>query len=122
MGMDMYLYLAKAGTNLDESAHTYPYGYDSDSDDYYLQSDEVFELYYSRKFWDLFEAMPFTKGYECGAYQPLSREDIKAMLDYSCTHPDYWGDYTTVVTLCRILDRYDTWFKNGWRVYFECDW
>lgn len=126
MGMDMNLYRARCADDIDyyyaswdiSKNNEYEYKYDDDEDDVM----PVAEIYYSRKFWDLYEAMSFTKDYECGEYIRLSKEQVKEMLDYSVLHPDYFGDFNTVVNLCRIYYKFDEWEKRGLHVFFECDW
>lgn len=122
MGMDMYLYRARAekaiNDYLDSMSYTNePFDWQDDNTNV-----PVAEVYYSRKFWDLYHAMSFTKDYDCGQYLRLTKKEIKEMLDYSILHPDYFGDFSTVEKLCRIYYKYDEWEDKGYHIFFECDW
>ena len=124
MGMDMNMYRARRAEDIDKyyQGHFEPTEYD-----YYMDGEEedtapVVEMYYSRKFWDLYQAMSFTKGYEFGEYMRITKAQVKEMLNFSATHPDYFGDFGTVQSLCRIYHKFDEWEARGLHVFFECDW
>lgn len=126
MGMDMNMYRARNAAAIDKYLEAWNFN-DDPAYDHYIDGTEedtfpVVEIYYSRKFWDLFEAMSFTNNYQCGAYLRLTKANVKEMLDYSATHPDYFGDFETVKNLCYIYYKFDEWEARGLHVFFECDW
>ena len=126
MGMDMNLIRARNKEAIEQYYSTWTI--DSDPDyNFHMDGSEadtfpVVEVYYSRKFWDLFRAMSFTKNYECGEYIRLNKRELKEMLDYSITHPDYFDHFNSVPELCRVYHKFDEWEARGLHVYFECDW
>lgn len=129
MGMDLYLFTAHSKKEL-EDEHFFTNLFNrkaaiEDEDDtsspyeFYAQPNEV---YYARKFWDLFRNLSFTKDYECGDYIPLERQHVQEMLKVACEHEDYFGDFNTVPSLCRLLKYWDILEENHLKVFFECDW
>jgi len=124
MGMDMNMWRARRAEDINAYYHG-DFGFTEY--DYYNDGDEedtapVVEIYYSRKFWDLYNAMSFTHDYECGEYIRLTKAEVKEMLDFSIANPDYFDDFGTVQSLCRIYYKFDEWEARGLHVFFECDW
>ena len=106
MGMDAYIFKAKTKKAFEE-------------ENWY---NKVEEVWYTRKYWDLIHNMSFIGGTDgCGEFIKLTKNNIEEMLQYSIHHPDYWGGFESVPTLCRILYEFDEAEEEGWHYYFEFD-
>lgn len=80
------------------------------------------ELYYARKFWDLYQNLSFLHDYECGEWLPVTKENVEEMLRVACHQRDYWDGFQSVPDLCEILDRWGDLCQHNLTVFFECDW
>lgn len=66
------------------------------------------EVYYARKFWDLYSPAARRFNLENGEWSdPLTKEDIEFLIDLATHNRDYFGGFDTVPKLCEILDNYD---------------
>lgn len=117
MGMDMYLIAAHSKKEL-EDPHFWTYIAQNTNDKFSKPG----ELYYARKFWDLFYQVSFTQNYECGEYKVLTKENVEEMLQVACHNRDYFDGFTSVPQLCEILDRWNELVRHNLSVFFECDW
>lgn len=80
------------------------------------------EVYYARKFWDLYSPMARILNIEnCEYSQPLTKDDIENMIDIATHNRDYFDSFDTVPALCEILDRFDNATRNGMIFLFEGD-
>ena len=111
MGMDAYIFRAKTKKAFDES------------DWYKDENSGVTETWYARKYWDLIENLSFIKDIDedCGEFIQLTKDNIEEIIQVATHHPDYWGKFDTVPTLCEILYNFDEDEENGWHYYFEFD-
>lgn len=125
MGMDLYLFTAHSKKEVtDPGFFTNLFNREPKEDAYspyefYAQPNEV---YYARKFWDLYHNLSFTKDYECGDYVQITRNQVEEMLKIACQYEDYFCDFNTVPQLCRLLKYWDIVEENNLKVFFECDW
>lgn len=72
------------------------------------------EVYYARKFWDLYTPMSRRLGLDNGDYsEPLTKDDIEYMIEIATHTRDYFDSFNTVPALCEILDRFDDATENG---------
>lgn len=80
------------------------------------------EVYYARKFWDLYTPMAHQLDLDNGDFSdPLTKEDIEEMIDIAVHRRDYFDTFKTVPDLCEILDRFDDATENGMVFLFEGD-
>ena len=80
------------------------------------------EVYYARKFWDLYEPMCVRLDLGNGEFsQPLTKDDIEEMIKIATHNPDYFGEFETVPALCKILQHYDEATAHGMVFIFEGD-
>lgn len=80
------------------------------------------EVYYARKFWDLYTPVARALNLENGEYsQPLTEEDVEFILNIASHNKDNFGGFNTVPQLCEILDRYEEIKENGMVLLFEGD-
>lgn len=111
MGMDMYIYRAKNKKIFESDIWMTDYN-----------EDVLKEVYYSRKFWDLYNNVSVFKDYTCGEYKELTKNDVKEMLEFSVYNPDYVGGFGTVVLLCELYYNWDADIEKGYKFFIECDW
>jgi len=109
MGMDAYIFRARTKKAFEEK--------------HWYESEEITEVWYTRKFWDLINNLSFIKNIdECACdFIQLTKADLEEMIDISCHNPDYFGEFTSVPALCKILYNFDTDEENGWHYYLEYD-
>ena len=80
------------------------------------------ELYYARKFWDLFEPLAYRLHLNNGEFSaPLTREDLEYIIEVATHNPDYWDGFGSVPRLCEILYHYDEIKDAGMVLLFEGD-
>ena len=80
------------------------------------------ELYYARKFWDLYTPTARRLHLDNGEFsEPLTREDLEFMINIATHNPDYWDSFNTVPTLCEILYHYNDIKDAGMVLLFEGD-
>ena len=115
MGMDMYLFTAHSKKELEDPN----FWSKEEHDDPFSSAGKV---YYSRKFWDLYNNLSFTSHYECGTWMSLTKDQVEEMLDFSCHNRDYFDGFNTVIQLCEILAHWKEIEENGLKIFFECDW
>ena len=109
IGMDAYVFRARNKKVFEE--------------DHWYDSDQVKEVWYARKYWDMIHNVPFIRSIEgdCGEFIQLTKENIKEMIDVATRIPDYWDGFNTVPALCEILYNFDQDAEDGWHYYFEFD-
>ena len=109
MGLDVYIIMAKnrqqvQDENFWNECHT---GWVKDEDgdiDFTVPT----EVYYARKFWDLYTPMCRRLDIENGDWSaPLTKEDIEEMIHIATHEKDYFDSFDTVADLCEILYNYD---------------
>ena len=109
MGLDIYIIMAKNKQQIEQidfwdKCHT---GWVKDKDniiDFTIPT----EVYYARKFWDLYTPMCRRLDLDNGDWSdPLTKEDIEYMIDIATHNKDYWDGFTSVPKLCEILYNYD---------------
>lgn len=87
-----------------------------------ISYDDPCEVYYARKFWDLYSPMARRLNIDNGEYSaPLTKDDIEEMIYIATHHKDYFDSFDSVPALCIILDRYDEATKHGMVFLFEGD-
>ena len=109
MGMDAYVFKAKTKKVFD-------------SDNWFSRED-VTEVWYARKYWDLVYNLSFLKDLDadCGEFIQLTKENVEEMIKVATHNPDYWDGFDTVPALCKILRDFDEEEEAGWHYYFEFD-
>lgn len=123
MGLDIRILCVRNRKHVDikefwETCHT---GWVKDEDGL-IDFTQPSELYYARKFWDLYEPVARRLRLENGEYsEPLTREDLEFMIDIATHNPDYWDSFNSVSTLCEILYHYDEIKDAGMVLLFEGD-
>lgn len=90
-------------------------------------TEEVREVYYARKFWELLDA-PFVKEYndsKCDCYvqaRVQSVEDIDQLLEIATQNRDYFDTFDSVPTLCELREEFEQKRAEGWTYTLEADW
>lgn len=109
MGMDAYVFKAKTKKVFDDK-------------DWYGRED-VKEVWYARKYWDLVYNLSFLKDLDtdCGEFIQLTKENVEEMIKVATHNSDYWDGFDTVPALCKILHDFDEEEEAGWHYYFEFD-
>ena len=109
MGMDAYIYRAKSKKVFEE--------------DHWYNNDNIKEVWYARKYWDLIYNVSFIRNTEEDAceYIQLTKDNVEELIKVATHYPDYWGKFDTVPLLCEILYQFDEDEENGWHYYFEFD-
>ena len=80
------------------------------------------EVYYARKFWDLYSPAAHHFKIENGEFSgPLTRDDLEYLIDLAVHNPDYWDSFSSVPILCEILYHYDEIKDAGMILLFEGD-
>lgn len=118
MGMDLRLVTAHSKKELEQDNFWSIMAENKINDKY----EKPAEVYYARKFWDLYKNLSFTNDYECGEYIPLRKEQVEEMLRVACQYRDYWDSFNSVPDLCELLDRWSDLTEHNLTVFFECDW
>ena len=123
MGLDMRIVMCKNKKQIEteefwETCHT---GWIKDENGI-IDFSQPSELYYARKFWDLYSPMARILRVDNGEYSdPLTREDLEQMIDIAVHNPDYWDYFNSVPVLCEILYHYDEIKDAGMVLLFEGD-
>lgn len=81
--------------------------------------DKPAELYYARKFWDLYTPIAHHFGLENGEWVEVDKTELENILDIACHNEDYFGSFDTVPAICRIIYNYDLLRENGLQVFFS---
>lgn len=80
------------------------------------------EVCYWRKNWDLMYAI----GYGDEEYNEdmrLFKDDVEKILQHVTHNRDYWGGFSSVEQVCRLLDEYDYLTQEEkWVIVFHADW
>ncbi len=125
MGMDLYLVTAPSKLALKDTNFwdtIYSNNFHDEEDENRIKWATPHEVYYARKFWDLFNNLSFTKDYECGEWIPVTYRNVKEMLDVACRKTDYFDSFNSVPQLCELLYHWQDIENAGLKVFFECDW
>lgn len=123
MGLDIYIYMVKNRKQLEQEDFwkECKTGW-VENEDGMVDYEQPCEVYYARKFWDLYTPMCVRLDLNnCEYSQPLSKEDIEEMIDIATHTRDYFGHFDTVIQLCEILDRYDEAASHGMVFIFGGD-
>ena len=109
MGLDVYVVMAKNRKQVERvdfwnDCHS---GWVK-KDEYTIDFTVPTEVYYARKFWDLYSPMSRRLKLENGEWSgPLTKDDIEEMIYIATHNKDYFGTFDTVTDLCEILHNYD---------------
>jgi len=115
MGLDIYIVMAKNAHQIEQDnfwdkCHT---GWKM-TDDGDVDVTIPCEVYYARKFWDLYSPMARRLDLDNGDWSaPLTKEDIEEMIYIATHNKDYFNSFGTVKDLCEILYNYDKATKAG---------
>lgn len=123
MGLDMRIVSVKNTKQVEseEFWNNYRTGWITNNDGE-IDFSQPSELYYARKFWDLYIPMAMHLKIENGEYSaPLTREDLEKMINIATHNPDYWDSFNSVPQLCEILYHYDDIKNAGMVLLFEGD-
>lgn len=90
-------------------------------DDNWYNNENVTEVWYARKFWDLIHNMSFIKNVEedCGDFIQLTMDNVEEILQFAAHNPDYWSGFKTVPALCEIIRNFEQDYEDGWHYYFN---
>ena len=81
------------------------------------------EACYWRKFWRLHEALPFKYGDdEYGKDVPLTKSDVELILNFVTHNRDYFDSFESVVSVCALLDEYDSLKADDWDIVYNANW
>lgn len=80
------------------------------------------QVYYARKFWELWDIAKTKLGAECGEYVELTKDCAEELRNAAAVTRDYFDGFTTVPDLCEICNTYDEDREFGYHFYVECDW
>ena len=103
MGLDMYIDRIKRDSNDKLKV---------------LERDEVC---YWRKNWNLLDELGYGDS-EYGKDRKLTKEDIEEILTFVAHNRDYFDGFSTVESVCEVLDKYDEWKEEGWDIVFNANW
>ena len=123
MGLDVSIIMCKNRKQVENPAfwEEYHTGWVKDADGV-VDYTKPCEVYYARKFWDLYTPAARHFGIDnCEYSDPLTKEDIEYLIDLATHNRDYFGGFETVPELCEILDRYDEATNAGMIFLFEGD-
>ena len=123
MGLDVRIIMAKntKQVELDSFWDNLHEGWVEDEDGI-IDFDQPAEVYYARKFWDLYSPMARRLDVGNGDFSaPLTKDDIEEMINIAVHNRDYWDSFRSVPQLCEILDNYDEATEHGMIFLFEGD-
>ena len=91
------------------------------TDDNWYNNDNVIEVWYARKFWDLINNMSFIRNVQedNGDFIQLTQDNIEEMIQFASHNQDYWDGFDTVPALCRIYHNFEDDAEEGWHYYFN---
>ena len=82
---------------------------------------ERVELVYWRKFYELNAGLRYGEEmYNKDLY--LTKDEVENILQFVAHNRDYFGGFETVPLVCDLLDRYDDYKDDGWRIVFNSNW
>lgn len=123
MGLDIHIYMVRnraqvKDINFIDNLHT---GWVKNKDGI-IDFNQPTEIYYARKFWDLYTPAAQYFNIENGEFsEPLTRDDLEYLIDIAVHNPDYWDSFDSVPALCEILYHYDEIKDAGMILLFEGD-
>ncbi len=115
MGLDIYIIMARNKQQIEQDGfwdkcHTGWVRNEDNIIDFTIPT----EVYYARKFWDLYTPMCRRLDLDNGDWSgPLTKEDIEYMIDLATHNKDYFYSFDTVPMLCEILYNYDAATEAG---------
>lgn len=110
MGMDLHIWRARNTAVLKQ--------------DNWYESPNVFEEFYSCKFWAIPENCKFVPKNDPevnGMFIPISIDEVEEMIEVACKHRNYWYNYNDVPKLCELRDKIEGWENDGWKLFLEYD-
>ena len=123
MGLDVRIIMAKNRKQIEQENFwdICKTGWIEDEDGV-IDYEQPCEVYYARKFWELYEPMCAKLNLKSGDFSdPLTKDDIEEMIHIATHTSDYFGGFNTVPALCKILQRYDDATEHGMVFIFEGD-
>ena len=107
MGLDIGIYRAKNHAVFEDGQ--------------WYNNDNITEVWYARKFWDMIHNMSFVKDVEgdCGEFIPLTMDNVEEMLQFAAHNRDYFDGFSTVPQLCEIIANFEQDYEDGWHYYFH---
>lgn len=103
MGMDAYIYKIKKDPNNKSNI---------------LEREE---LCYWRKFYDLNKMLQYDDSMYAKDLR-LTKEDVEKILQFVAHNRDYFYGFSTVESVCEVLDKYDELTNEGYTIVFNSDW
>lgn len=91
-------------------------------EDWTRWEDELEQVYYGRKFWDLWDIAKAKLDAEPCEYVELTKDCAEELRNAAAVNRDYFGTFNTVQDLCELCDTYDELKESGHHFYVECDW
>lgn len=79
------------------------------------------ELCYWRKFYAVNDLLQYDDSMYAKDLR-LTKEDLERILQLVTHERDYFGSFSTVSSVCEILDQYDKLTKDGWIIVYNADW
>lgn len=82
-------------------------------------SEQVEEVYYARKFYDLIQQVSFIKNEDEGEFIRLTKDQVEELIVVATHNEDYWGGFDSVPMLCKILRDFDDEEERGYHYYLN---
>lgn len=86
-----------------------------------LKAIERTEVCYWRKNWNLLDELEYCDT-EYDKDRNLTKEDVAEILEFVSHNRDYFGGFSTVESVCEVLDKYDEWKEEGYDIVFNANW
>lgn len=79
------------------------------------------EVCYWRKNWNLLNKLKYDDD-EYGKDRKLTKQDVEEILNFVAHNRDYFDGFSTVESVCEVLDKYDEWKEDGYDIVFNANW
>ena len=125
MGLDLGVVATKRHEYLDEEHWDDRFQYDEikDNPEFYDEYGDfiwpnVCEVWYARKFWDIYENVPDLRKADNNSYVRIRKETLKDMINFYAYHEDYFDGFAGLPRLCELYRDYDHLTAQGVKLYF----
>ena len=117
MGLDQHIVMAHNKKELESNYVEYIDARGMDEFDYTQPA----ELWYNRKNWDLHTRLAERFDLENGEWIELDEKALEDILQFITHNADYWGGFSSVPDICKILYNYNRIRENGFSIFYEGD-
>lgn len=125
MGLDMGLVATRSKELLDEKYWDDRYKYDeiSENSEFYddygdFQWPDICEVWYARKFWDMYQSIPDLRKANNNSYVRIDKETLKDMIDFYAYNADYFNGFSGLPRLCELYRDYNHMTTQNIKLYF----